>query len=188
MYRVLASNSTEHFDFNIRLILAPFTAKPLASSCLSLLDCIEIPLVILLVSIGLLKGFSMISMNISATLKAFSLLRNPSLCLPHATVPNFSRVPISIATALRAANGGQRPDIKAVVLDKDNCFAKPKKNSVHRPYKVRSLIFTGFPLCCLSRFWRQIYFKLRKKMIRYYSKIDRNIFNLFAKYFQELVY
>ena len=84
-------------------------------------------------------------MNVSATLKIFNLLRNPSLCLPHATVPTFDRVPTSIATALTAVNGGQRPDIRAVVLDKDNCFAKPKENSIHRPYKVRPLNFNCFP-------------------------------------------
>ena len=78
-------------------------------------------------------------MNISATLKAFSLLRNPSLCLPHATVSTFDRIPISVATALAAANGGQRPDIRAVVLDKDNCFAKPKENIIYGPYEVRPL-------------------------------------------------
>lgn len=76
-------------------------------------------------------------MNVSATLKVFKLLQNPSLCLPHATVPTFDRVPSSIATALTAANGGQRPDIRAIVLDKDNCFAKPKENRIHEPYEVR---------------------------------------------------
>ncbi len=85
-------------------------------------------------------------MNVSATLKAFSLLRNPSMCLPHATVSTFDRVPISIATALTAANGGQRPNIRAVVLDKDNCFAKPKENRVYGPYKVSPIDLTCFPL------------------------------------------
>lgn len=84
-------------------------------------------------------------MNVSATFNVFNLLRNPSLCLPHATVPTFDRVPFSIAPALTAANGGQRPDIRAVVLDKDNCFAKPKSNSIHRPYKVRPFNITGLP-------------------------------------------
>ncbi|KAM0801356.1 mitochondrial PGP phosphatase [Usnea florida] len=74
-------------------------------------------------------------MNISATLNVFNLLRNPRLCLPHATVPTFERVPTSISTALTVANGGRRPDIRAVVLDKDNCFAKPKENSIYGPYK-----------------------------------------------------
>lgn len=83
-------------------------------------------------------------MNFSATLNVIGLLRNPSLCLPHATVPTFDRVPISIATALTAANGGQRPDIRAVVLDKDNCFAKPRSNGIYKPYKVRPINLTHF--------------------------------------------
>lgn len=87
-------------------------------------------------------------MNVSATLKVFSLLRNPSLCLPHATVPTFDRVPISVATALTAANGGQTPDIRAVVLDKDNCFAKPTENSIYGPYKVRQPTFNCNPAQC----------------------------------------
>ena len=83
-------------------------------------------------------------MNLSATLNIFRLLGNPSLCLPHATLSTFDRLPISIATALTAANGGQRPDIRAVVLDKDNCFAKPKDNSIYGPYQVRPINFKSF--------------------------------------------
>ena len=89
-------------------------------------------------------------MNLSATLKISSLLRNPSLLLPHANVPTFDLLPISIATALTAANGGQTPDIRAVVLDKDNCFAKPKENRIHEPYQVRTLNFTPFTPQCRS--------------------------------------
>ncbi|KAL1304217.1 hypothetical protein AAFC00_000638 [Neodothiora populina] len=28
----------------------------------------------------------------------------------------------------------QKPDIRAIVLDKDNCFAVPKQNEIHKPY------------------------------------------------------
>ena len=93
-------------------------------------------------------------MNLSATLMIFSLLRNPSLCLPHATVSTFDRIPVSIATAFTAANRGQKPDIKAVVLDKDNCFAEPKGNKIHGPYEVRTLEFTYFrpPPCHCEAF------------------------------------
>jgi len=76
-------------------------------------------------------------MNVSATLGAFKLLLKPSLCLPHATVPTFDRITLPISKNLAAANGGQEPDIRAVVLDKDNCFAKPKDNVVYKPYMVR---------------------------------------------------
>ena len=75
-------------------------------------------------------------MNISATLNIFRLLKNPSLCLPHATVPTFDKIPLAVYSLLAEANGGQQPDIRAIVLDKDNCFAKAKENSVHAPYAV----------------------------------------------------
>ena len=105
----------------------------------------------LLPSIGHLSR----SMNISATLNVFSFLRNPSLCLPHATVSTFDRLPISVATALTAANGGQRPDIRAVVLDKDNCFARPKTNSIYRPYKVRPTMFLTHCPCQILKSFRK---------------------------------
>jgi phosphatidylglycerophosphatase GEP4 len=75
-------------------------------------------------------------MNVSATLNAFKLIAKPSLCIPHATVPTFDRVPLPLSRALEEANGGERPDIRAVVLDKDNCFAKPKANVIYKPYNV----------------------------------------------------
>ncbi|KAI4230164.1 MAG: hypothetical protein L6R36_000277 [Xanthoria steineri] len=69
-------------------------------------------------------------MNVSATLNAFRLLRNPSLCLPHATIPTFNDLPLPLSTAF----GNAEVDIRAVVLDKDNCFAVPKENVVYKPY------------------------------------------------------
>ncbi len=75
-------------------------------------------------------------MNVSATLSALKLLVRPSLCIPHATVSTFDQLPIPISEALAAANGGKRPDIRALVLDKDNCFAKPRENFIHKPYVV----------------------------------------------------
>lgn len=71
-------------------------------------------------------------MNVSATLNAFRLLRNPSLCLPHATVSTFNDLPVPLSTAF----GNAEADIRAVVLDKDNCFAVPKENVVYKPYTV----------------------------------------------------
>ena len=78
-------------------------------------------------------------MNVSATLNGLKLLSKPSLCLPHATVSTFDRLPIAISTVFAEANGGYRPDIRAIVLDKDNCFAKPHENIVYRPYTVGHL-------------------------------------------------
>jgi hypothetical protein len=79
-------------------------------------------------------------MNISATLNAFRLIQNPSLCLPHASIPNFNHLPIPLSAAF-VSRRGEKVDIRAVVLDKDNCFAKSKENVVHKPYEVGDLTF-----------------------------------------------
>ncbi|KAL8803653.1 MAG: hypothetical protein Q9182_003068 [Xanthomendoza sp. 2 TL-2023] len=82
-------------------------------------------------------------MNISATLNFFRLIKSPSLCLPHATIPTFNHLPLPLSNAF----GNLKPDIRAVVLDKDNCFAVPKENVVYKPYtdKVASLLTTYPP-------------------------------------------
>ncbi|KAI9820946.1 MAG: hypothetical protein M1832_003418 [Thelocarpon impressellum] len=70
-------------------------------------------------------------MNVSATISTLKLIRDPSLCLPHATIPTFAHLPVPLSAAFpRHA----RPDIRAVVLDKDNCFAVPRANEVYKPY------------------------------------------------------
>ncbi|KAH8702734.1 mitochondrial PGP phosphatase [Phaeosphaeriaceae sp. PMI808] len=76
-------------------------------------------------------------MNISGTLNVFRLLRDPTLCLPHHTVPTFNHLPIPLSKAFprkNDANGGKEVDIQAIVLDKDNCFAVPHTNEIHEPY------------------------------------------------------
>ncbi len=73
-------------------------------------------------------------MNISATLNTFRLIQNPALCLPQATISNFNHLPLPISLAF--SPDGEKPDIRAVVLDKDNCFARPKENDVYKPYDV----------------------------------------------------
>lgn len=75
-------------------------------------------------------------MNVSGTLNFFRLIREPSLCLPHHTVPTFSHLPVPLSQAFTRKNGDEKVDIRAVVLDKDNCFAIPKQNEVHKPYSV----------------------------------------------------
>lgn len=74
-------------------------------------------------------------MNSSGIFNAFRLITQPHLCLPHSTMATFDKIPIPVSKALIQANGGKEPDIKAIVLDKDNCFAKPKENTVYPPYK-----------------------------------------------------
>lgn len=80
--------------------------------------------------------FCIFNMNVSGTLNFFRLLRDPSLCLPHHTVPTFNHLPVPLSRAFNRADGDKRVDIKAVVLDKDNCFAVPKENEVYKPYAV----------------------------------------------------
>ena len=73
-------------------------------------------------------------MNASGTLNVLRLFVNPSLCLPHYTISTFDQLPIPLFNAFSSRNGEKKPDIRAVVLDKDNCFATPYHNTVYEPY------------------------------------------------------
>ncbi|KAK4505580.1 hypothetical protein PRZ48_003543 [Zasmidium cellare] len=77
-------------------------------------------------------------MNISGTFNIFRLLTNPSLCLPHHTISTFDQLPIPLSQAfINRKNGPEKtknPDIRAVVLDKDNCFSIPKQNEIYPAY------------------------------------------------------
>jgi hypothetical protein len=75
-------------------------------------------------------------MNISGTLNVFRLIANPTLCLPQHTVSTFNNLPVPLSKAFPKKDGEKEVDIKAVVLDKDNCFAIPHTNEVHKPYTV----------------------------------------------------
>ena len=75
------------------------------------------------------------TLNVSATLNVFRLLFKPTLCLPHATVSTFNHLPIPLN---KAFGEYKNPNIRAVVLDKDNCFAYPKSNEVYKPFEVCS--------------------------------------------------
>ena len=77
------------------------------------------------------------SMNVSATLNAFRLLFKPSLCLPHATVSTFNDLPIPLSKAFQGVSSERQPEIKAVVLDKDDCFAWPRTNDIFKPYQAK---------------------------------------------------
>lgn len=74
------------------------------------------------------------NLNLSASLNIFKLILNPSLCLPHATIPTFRDLPIPLDPAFQ--KDGKKVPIQAVVLDKDDCFAVPETNEVHAPYQV----------------------------------------------------
>ncbi|KAF2490122.1 HAD-superfamily phosphatase [Lophium mytilinum] len=73
-------------------------------------------------------------MNISGTLNVFRLIRDPALCLPHHTVSTFNHLPVPLSRAFAGKNGESKVDIRAVVLDKDNCFAVPHTDEVYKPY------------------------------------------------------
>ncbi|KAK4219183.1 mitochondrial PGP phosphatase [Rhypophila decipiens] len=77
------------------------------------------------------------NLNLSASLNIFKLIARPSLCLPHATVATFDDLPIPLDKAFTSSRGDRKVDIKAVVLDKDDCFAWPEKNDVYEDYKQR---------------------------------------------------
>ena len=79
-------------------------------------------------------------MNVSATLNAFRVLLKPALCLPHASVPTFNHLPIPISKTFIPISHSRQPEIKAVVLDKDDCFAVPLTNSIYKPYVVSTII------------------------------------------------
>lgn len=69
-------------------------------------------------------------MNVSGTLNVLRLFYNPSLCLPHHTISTFDQLPVPLSKAFAPRNGEKKADIRAVILDKDNCFVVPHQNVV----------------------------------------------------------
>jgi hypothetical protein len=100
-----------------------------------------------------LSQLSITKMNVSGTLSFFRLFRDPSLCLPHHTVSTFNHLPIPLSRAFTKSDSQKKVDIRAVVIDKDNCFAVPKENEVYKPYTVRFICFrptgTGYQACLI---------------------------------------
>ncbi|PSN66463.1 HAD-superfamily phosphatase [Corynespora cassiicola Philippines] len=85
-------------------------------------------------------------MNISGTLNVFKLLRDPALCLPQHTVSTFNHLPVPLSKAFPKKDGQKEVDIKAVVLDKDNCFAIPHTDEVFPAYKEKfQALRTAYP-------------------------------------------
>ena len=83
--------------------------------------------------------------NVSATLNVFRLIAKPTLCLPHATISTFNQLPVPLDQAFGKYG---KADIRAVVLDKDNCFAYPNENEVHKPYEVGVYFILELSKCC----------------------------------------
>jgi len=76
-----------------------------------------------------------LNLNLSGLLNVFKLIAKPSLCLPHATVPTFADLPVPLEKAFE--KDGRQVNIRAIVLDKDDCFAYPDTNQIHPPYLER---------------------------------------------------
>ncbi|KAJ4250748.1 hypothetical protein NW757_006949 [Fusarium falciforme] len=74
------------------------------------------------------------NLNLSASLNITRLFFKPSLCLPHHTVSTFNDLPIPLEKGLQ--KDGRKVEIKAVVLDKDDCFAYPDSIEVYGPYQT----------------------------------------------------
>ncbi|KGK39377.1 hypothetical protein JL09_g1420 [Pichia kudriavzevii] len=66
--------------------------------------------------------------NLSATVNIVRLLFDPQLCRPTVVIPTFNQLPTSIIP---------NRDIRAVVLDKDNCFAQNHDDKVWPEYTAR---------------------------------------------------
>lgn len=72
--------------------------------------------------------------NLSATVNALRVLKNPALCCPHLTIATFNDLPVPLGKGIQ--NGEKYVDIRAVILDKDNCFAVPNALEVLPSYQV----------------------------------------------------
>lgn len=80
--------------------------------------------------------------NLSGTLGALSLIFRPAQCLPQAVVRNFNELPIPISKAFESDARFRKVNIRAVVLDKDDCFARPGETEIAAEFKVRIAFIT----------------------------------------------
>jgi len=81
--------------------------------------------------------------NLSATVNVLRCLKNPALLHPHCTISTFDQLPYPLSSAF-----ADKPDIRAVVLDKDNCFATPYTQEVYPAYTVIPPLPPQFPPAC----------------------------------------
>lgn len=80
-------------------------------------------------------------MNLAALIYGASSILRPSLLIPSLIYDDFGALPVDLRAALNACastrkSPNQKIDIRAVVIDKDNCFAAPHGTDVWPPYKV----------------------------------------------------
>lgn len=82
-------------------------------------------------------------MNLSGTLNAWRAVMTPRIVRPHVVLGQFSDIAFPLSKCV-AANVKERwgmdvqPDIRAVVIDKDNCIAKAKTLQLAEEYTVMS--------------------------------------------------
>lgn len=88
--------------------------------------------------------------NLSGTLSSLSLLFRPSLCIPQAAVRNFNDLPLPLSRAFEDDKRFGKVNIRAVVLDKDDCFARPGETEVAPEFKVRYFVCS-----CQYLLWNQ---------------------------------
>ncbi|KAA8899756.1 mitochondrial PGP phosphatase [Sphaerosporella brunnea] len=73
--------------------------------------------------------------NLSATVNILRTLKNPALLYPQCTISTFDQLPVPVSKAFVGAAGEKEPDIRAVILDKDNCFSIPHELEVYPAYR-----------------------------------------------------
>ena len=88
--------------------------------------------------------------NLSGTLGAFSLIFRPAQCLPQAVVRNFNEIPIPVSKAFESNARFTKVTIRAVVLDKDDCFARPGEEEIAPEFKVRINFLTRIYLTTIT--------------------------------------
>lgn len=70
-----------------------------------------------------------------AIVYGINCILKPSRLLPTITIDEFSDLPTDLSTAL--SRRGEKVDIRAIVLDKDNCFAQAGTTDVWPKYQAR---------------------------------------------------
>ena len=82
------------------------------------------------------------TMNLSGTINTFRLLYAPRLARPHVVLSQFNELTFPLGKCIKAnvkrLHGVDvpEPDIRAVVIDKDNCIARPHALEVWPSYQV----------------------------------------------------
>ena len=81
-------------------------------------------------------------MNLSGTINTFRLLYAPRLARPHVVLSHFSELTFPLGKCIKAnvkrlhGLDVPEPDIRAVVIDKDNCIARPHALEIWPAYQV----------------------------------------------------